>query len=140
MWFDKNSDDVVYVDIREVVKPQVLADTRNLPFRKDSFDLVLFDPPFTDTKQKGESNDYWVRLWYGSFSKKEIINLIYRTSRQIAPVLKANGHLIFKWGDNMINLTTIVSLMEPFKALFGHKTASRSINKNSVYWLYMVKR
>lgn len=55
-WFDKENEDVTYMDIREVetelsdgrmleVKPDVVADFRDMPFEDETFHLVVFDPP-----------------------------------------------------------------------------------------------
>lgn len=55
-WFDKNHEDVIFMDNRElsttlcdgrklIVKPDLIADFRNMPFDDESFYLVVFDPP-----------------------------------------------------------------------------------------------
>ena len=55
-WFDKQNEDALYMDIREeeailcdgrqlIVKPDVVADFRNMPFADESFHMVVFDPP-----------------------------------------------------------------------------------------------
>ncbi len=54
-WFDKNCSFADYMDIREEtyeicgkkvnVKPDVVADFRNMPFKDNTYDLVVFDPP-----------------------------------------------------------------------------------------------
>lgn len=55
-WFDKENENVSYQDNREleaelcdgrklVVKPDQLADFRDMPYEDKSFKLVVFDPP-----------------------------------------------------------------------------------------------
>lgn len=55
-YFDKHNPDVVFMDNRKFtdtlcdgrafeVKPDVVADFRNIPFKDDTFNLVVFDPP-----------------------------------------------------------------------------------------------
>ena len=54
-WFDKENSFTTYMDIREEnyeicgkkinVKPDVVADFRNMPFDDSTYDLVVFDPP-----------------------------------------------------------------------------------------------
>lgn len=45
-YFDKHNPDVVFMDNRKfTVKPDVVADFRNIPFKDDTFNLVVFDPP-----------------------------------------------------------------------------------------------
>lgn len=55
-WFDKQNEDVLYMDNRQLsevlsdgrtlnVNPDVMADFRDMPFKDNSFYLVVFDPP-----------------------------------------------------------------------------------------------
>lgn len=55
-WHDRNNEHTFYVDCRKVdetlcdgrrleVKPDVLADFRNMPFLDNTFNLVVFAPP-----------------------------------------------------------------------------------------------
>lgn len=55
-WFDKEHKETVYMDRRTldttlcdgrklIVKPNILADFRNIPFDDETFYLVIFDPP-----------------------------------------------------------------------------------------------
>lgn len=39
----------VTVDIRSSVKPKIIADVRALPFRDNSFNFILADPPYGET-------------------------------------------------------------------------------------------
>lgn len=55
-WFDKEHEETVYMDNRTldttlcdgrklIVKPDVMADFCKMPFKDESFHLVVFDPP-----------------------------------------------------------------------------------------------
>lgn len=55
-WFDKNNPETVFMDKRNFtdilcdgrtleVKPDIVADFKNIPFKDNSFYLVVFDPP-----------------------------------------------------------------------------------------------
>lgn len=55
-WFDRANENVTFMDNREletelcdgrqlVVKPDIVADFRDMPFEDNSFHLVVFDPP-----------------------------------------------------------------------------------------------
>lgn len=55
-WFDKQNGEVLYMDNRQIhdtlcdgrkleIKPDVVADFRNIPFGDNTFYLVVFDPP-----------------------------------------------------------------------------------------------
>lgn len=55
-WFNKENKDTIYMDNRMedttlcdgrklIVKPDVIADFRKMPFKNESFYLIVFDPP-----------------------------------------------------------------------------------------------
>ena len=55
-WFDKRNPDVVFMDNRAMeqtlcdgrkleIKPDLVADFRNIPYPDESFYLAVFDPP-----------------------------------------------------------------------------------------------
>lgn len=55
-WFDKDNKDVLFMDCRELedtlcdgrrlnIKPDIVADFRRMPFKDNSFYMVVFDPP-----------------------------------------------------------------------------------------------
>lgn len=55
-YFDKENQDVIFADCREVettlcdgrallIKPDVKMDFRNMPYMDDAFKVVVFDPP-----------------------------------------------------------------------------------------------
>lgn len=76
LWFDKENPDVIYMDNRQLteilcdgrvlnIKPDVVADFRDMPFEDETFYLVVFDPPHL-TKAGKES---WLAKKYGVLSK-----------------------------------------------------------------------
>lgn len=75
-WFDKNRNDTVYMDNREiedvlcdgrklVIKPDIIADFRNIPFDNNIFKLVVFDPPHL--VRVGDKS--WLTKKYGRLSE-----------------------------------------------------------------------
>jgi len=136
-WFDKENDDVVFMDQREletelsdgrklIVKPDVVADFRNMPFENESFHLVVFDPPHLLkvgdeswlAKKYGKLNEYWpsdLRLGFGECMR----------------VLKPNGTLIFKWNEDQIPLKEVLRCFDQ-KPLFGNK-------RSKTHWLVFMK-
>jgi ubiquinone/menaquinone biosynthesis C-methylase UbiE len=55
-WFDKRNPSVLFADIRDLeselcdgsilkVKPDIVADFRKMPFKDETFKMVVFDPP-----------------------------------------------------------------------------------------------
>lgn len=44
-WYDKSNPNVVFMDNRKEICPDIVADFRHMPFEDKTFSLVLFDPP-----------------------------------------------------------------------------------------------
>lgn len=75
-WFSKNNKKTIYMDNRKIeevlcdgrkleIKPDILGDFRNIPFKNNSFYLVVFDPPHL--KQVGETS--YMAKKYGKLGK-----------------------------------------------------------------------
>ena len=125
MWFNKHNPDVVFCDKRTEshvlcdgrvidIIPDIQADFTNLPFPKDTFYLVVFDPPHL--KKIGEKS--WMYKKYGKLSdnwEKDIKAGFNECMR----VLKPNGTLIFKWNENQVKLNDVLKIIDE-KPLFGH--------------------
>lgn len=136
-WFDRENKDVVFMDNRElettlcdgrklIVKPDVIADFRNMPYEDNSFYLVVFDPPHL--KQAGESS--WLAQKYGKLGK-DWENDVKRGFDECMRVLKQNGTLVFKWNEEQIALKEVLKAIgrEP---LFGNK-------RSKTHWLVFMK-
>lgn len=136
-WFDKQNSDTVYMDNRELedtlcdgralkVKPDIVADFRDMPFDDNSFSLVVFDPPHLHTI--GETS--WMAKKYGKLGQdwKEDIR---KGFAECFRVLKPDGVLIFKWNEEQVNVTQVLKLA-PQKPLFGNR-------RGKTHWLVFMK-
>ena len=136
-WFDKEHEDVLYMDNRQLnttlsdgrtlnVNPDVVADFRDMPFDDDSFHLVVFDPPHLI--KAGENS--WLAKKYGKlddlwqFDIKQGFNECMR-------VLKKNGTLIFKWNEDQIPLQEVLQAIDA-SPLFGNR-------RSKTHWLVFMK-
>ena len=104
-WFNKENEDAIYMDNRTentrlcdgrklIIKPDIIADFRDIPFEDESFYLVVFDPPHLI--RAGEKS--FLKLKYGRLDttwKDDIKQGLSECWR----VLKKNGTLIFKWNE-----------------------------------------
>lgn len=139
-WFDKENPDVEFMDIRSEehilcdgrkleIKPTTIGDFTNIPFRNESFKLVVFDPPHLKTL--GEKS--WMRIKYGKLydgwqqTLSKAFNECFR-------VLEPNGILVFKWNEVEIPVSEILKLTNQ-KPLIGHKSGKRS----DTHWILFMK-
>lgn len=136
-WFNKDNEDVVFMDKREEahtlcddrtleIKPDVVADFRDMPFEDNSFYLVVFDPPHL--KQVGENS--WLAKKYGKLDELWSID-IRQGFDECMRVLKPNGTLIFKWNEEQISLQEILEVID-MQPLFGNRRAK-------THWLTFMK-
>ena len=137
-WFDKEHPAAVYMDNRQLettlcdgrtleVRPDVVADFRDMPFDDESFSLVVFDPPHL--VRAGEKS--WMRLKYGCLEKDTWRGDLKRGFDECLRVLKENGVLIFKWNEDQIKLGELLGAIEA-RPLFGDK-------RSKTHWLVFMK-
>ena len=136
-WFDKNNKNTIYMDNRETeerlcdgrilkIKPNVKGDFRNIPFKDNTFCLVVFDPPHL--KKVGEKS--WLAKKYGKLDANWRED-IKKGFEECMRVLKKNGILIFKWNEQQIKLKEILEIID-FQPLFGNK-------RDKTHWLVFMK-
>ncbi|WP_416353768.1 class I SAM-dependent methyltransferase [Agrilactobacillus fermenti] len=131
-WFDKQNSNAIFTDERsEVVemkdrghmrkleiKPDVIADFRNLPFQDESFYLVVFDPPHL--LRAGPNS--WLRKKYGVLNHDTWQLDLNQGFHEAMRVLKPYGTLIFKWNEEQIKTSEVLKHID-YKPLFGDKRA-----------------
>ncbi|EGO63572.1 class I SAM-dependent methyltransferase [Acetonema longum] len=136
-WFDRAEPHTVYVDNREtidtlcdgrqlIVKPDIIADFRNLPFPDNSFYLVVFDPPHLI--RGGEKG--WMVKKYGKLTGNWRDDIKTGFS-ECMRVLKPNGTLIFKWNEEQIPQKEVLQAIG-HKPLFGDR-------RTKTHWMTFMK-
>lgn len=140
-WFDKQDPRAVFSDIRSEnhtlcdgraleIKPDVVADFRNLPFDDESFNLVVFDPPHLE--RCGPNG--WQGKKYGILNKDTWREDLAGGFSEAFRVLKTNGVLVFKWNEIQIPVGQILELTKQ-KPAFGHRSGKRS----DTHWICFIK-
>lgn len=141
MWFDHNNPICLYVDNRELepvelcdgrlfqVKPDMIADFRNLPFPSNTFNLVVFDPPHLIRV----SNQAYLKLKYERLSESWESDLKAGFD-ECMRVLKDYGTLIFKWSEIQIPTSKVIKAIG-HKPLFGHISGKSS----KTHWMTFMK-
>lgn len=126
-WFDKENPNTIFMDNRQLedtlcdgrkleIKPDIVADFRNIPFSNNSFKLVVFDPPHLI--KVGENS--WLAKKYGKLTEnwKEDIKQGFKECMR---VLESYGVLIFKWNEQQIKLKEILDIID-YEPLFRKQT------------------
>lgn len=136
-WFDKDNKNTIFMDNRELedilcdgrklkIKPDIVADFREIPFENNSFNLVVFDPPHL---LKIGENSYMAKK-YGKLTDNWRQD-IKQGFNECMRVLKQNGILVFKWNEQQIKLREILEIIN-YKPLFGNR-------RDKTHWLVFFK-
>lgn len=139
-WFNPNHEHTVYGDNRTLettlcdgrglsIRPDVQFDFTALPFPSASFNLVVYDPPHL----KSLGDKAYMALKYGRL----IGNWEYMLSRgfdECFRVLRTGGTLIFKWNEDQIPVSKVLSLCRQ-PPLIGHKSGKNS----KTHWISFMK-
>lgn len=137
-WFDKQNENVVFIDNRMLedtlcdgraleVKPDVIADFRSMPYKSETFRLIVFDPPHLI--KAGDNS--WLAKKYGKLNIDTWKDDLRQGFNECMRVLEDKGVLIFKWNEEQIKLKEVLSAIE-YKPLFGNK-------KSKTHWLVFMK-
>jgi len=135
IWFNRLHPSTVYVDIRPEMIPSVIADTQQLPFKENFFDLVVFDPPHVTCGPRSVMAKY-----YSSMEAEDIKRLIQLTSNEAYRVTTSTALMAFKWNDHDVKLERVIKLMEGWEPLFGQRVAGRTKHRSGTYWCMLRKR
>ena len=136
-WYDKENPNVIFADNRElrttlcdgralVVQPDEKIDFRNMPYKNDTFKMVVFDPPHLIHAGKKS----WIRQKYGILPS-DWAGYISQGFDECMRVLEPYGTLIFKWSDEQIKVSEVLSKIK-YKPLFGDK-------RSKTRWIVFMK-
>ncbi len=140
MWFDHNNPLCLFLDNRSfettlsdgrefMVKPDIIADFRNLPFPDNTFRLVVFDPPHL----RYASDNSWLYTKYGRLHNKWQEDMC-KGVNECMRVLMDYGVLIFKWSEIQIPVRKVLAAIGR-KPLFGHISGKSS----KTHWMTFIK-
>jgi hypothetical protein len=122
--------------------PHVQATFEHLPFKNDSFNVILFDPPFLIDRRSLSGHDYRCRYFqhytvpinnsghaapigevYGLWvSRGQLRKQLYRAFTELKRILAPEGRIIFKWTDSDASIKYALSLKN---GLMVEKTLTR---------------
>lgn len=140
-YFDSEDDRVLFGDIRSEqhvlcdgraleINPNQLMDFRDLPFRDNTFAVVIFDPPHL-VKAGPKS---WQAAKYGRLSRDTWRTDLASGFQECFRVLRPDGVLIFKWAETQIPVSQILALT-PHRPLIGHRSGKQA----KTHWITFMK-
>lgn len=144
-YFDKEDERVLFQDIRSIettlcdgryfeIKPDVLADFKDMPYPDNTFRMVVFDPPhLLYNRENTKPPTGWQSIKYGALylDWRETLS---KGFKECFRVLKPGGFLIFKWNEVDIKVSEVLKLA-PEKTIFGHLSGKRS----NTHWICFMK-
>ena len=136
-WFDKENPDVIFMDNREledtlcdgrklIIKPDIWADFRDIPYPDNTFKLVVFDPPHLIRAGKTS----WLAKKYGVL-KETWPTDIKQGFNECMRVLDDYGVLVFKWNEEQIKQSEILKVIKQ-RPLFGDR-------RGKTHWMVFMK-
>ena len=112
-----------------IIDPDIIADVTNLPFKDESYYLVVFDPPHMNTL--GENS--WMAKKYGKLPE-DWKSFMKTAFSECWRVLKKNGTLIFKWNESDIPLSEVLKCTN-LKPLLANKRPKQT----KTHWIIFFK-
>ncbi|EAA4605658.1 TPA: class I SAM-dependent methyltransferase [Salmonella enterica] len=140
-WLDKNDSRALFSDIRAeehtlcdgrrlVIRPDLIADFRALPFADASFPVVVFDPPHLERV----GDNAWMGKKYGRLNKDTWRSDLQAGFKEAFRVLRPQGVLIFKWNETQIPVSQILALTD-VKPIIGQRTGK----SDKTHWIIFIK-
>jgi len=142
-WFDKTQKNTIFMDIREVekgtiemqpnwcIKPNIIGDYRDMPFRDKSFKLIVWDIPH----MLGKKISGIIQTKYGYLDRDNYEEDLKKGFKEIWRILDDYGVLEFKYADVNVPIKQILELF-PVKPLFGTPTKK---GVNNTFWFCFMK-
>jgi len=129
------------VPVSITVKPKVLASMKCIPFKDESIDIIVMDPPHLNLGKNGKS---FMAKAYGSWDKSEVVSTIYRANIEFNRVLKKNGTLIIKVmpedSDRYISLLSNFIFFLPIHTIRQQGCFTNKEAKAAAFWCVGIKK
>jgi len=133
--------DVLFLDMRYEVEPDVCGNNERLPFRDNIFDVVVYDPPHV-IREEHETyfrTEFGKRYWAWK-SVRDFVNNIKKVNVEAYRVTKPNGIMVFKWIDRYIPIDRVLVFLDKWIEYKRVKRISKSYHGNNTTYLVWLKR
>ena len=150
MWKGKTQN-VLFLDVRKEVKPDIVASNEYLPFKNETFKRVVYDPPHLIqpninvttsriSKDLAKRYSYWTK-------KEHLMRNIILVNKEVYRVLSGNGILFCKFTptrDGHVTVEMFIRILENFevKRIRRDRSKVKTLHgsKDYVYHITMGKR
>jgi len=144
IWHPNNKDreNTLYIDKRKEepgftgqegrtfsIQPDEIQDFRNLPYKDESFKLVIFDPPHVIKETGMENLSGYVEKSYCALDAETWQHDLKKGFQELFRVLEIGGTLVFKFADNAADFNEVLDLA-PVDPLLGTMTKKSSRCEN----------
>lgn len=150
IWHPENKDreDTLYIDKRKeepgfhgqkgrtyAVQPDEIQDFRNLPYKDESFNLVVFVPPHEVTENGMKKLTGRIHKKYGALHAETWRKDLKQGFKELWRVLDTGGTLVFKFSDRTVDFKEVLA-QAPVNPLFGTTTKQKSNVENRWFVFY----
>lgn len=150
IWYQKDNPFTVFMDMRKGdfiaetdnmnkegvrtwrVHPDILAKWQHLPFKDNSFDMVVFDPPHLICNSNNRISGMAIK--YGFLYNQSWREQIRIGAAELFRALKPEGIFILKWCEKDKKIEDVLELL-PYKPMFGTRTGQ----SNKTHWILFLK-
>jgi hypothetical protein len=163
MWEEKSVEGIIYTDCETKLqrKPTIFSDCRCLPFQKETFDTIFFDPPhawgmdnhvffsFPNTAlQQEKYPDYKkesIPSYYGVDrykSRSQLVAYLYRAEKELKRVLKIDGILWLRWSNlDSMDEHQALNIFNNWHICTRHEVvSSMSRSESKSFWFMLMKK
>lgn len=149
IWYQKENPYTIFMDMRQgtfstktdntskqsvrlwKVYPDILAKWQYLPFKNNSFDMIVFDPPHIFRNEHTKISTMMIKYGNLNQSWREEIRI---GAAELFRALKPNGLFILKWSETDISINEILKLIS-YPPMFGTRTGQA----NNTHWITFIK-
>jgi len=132
--------DVLFLDKREEVKPDIVADNEHLPIKDNCFKYVVYDPPHMIRDIGTFYKTHFGNRFWAFESKNEMLKNFANVNREAYRVAE---NMIFKWSEikkRGLTLDEVLKLLDLWEIVKIDKKKNLGYTKNPVYYVWLRRK
>ena len=129
MWLNTHDPNVIYMDQKREVKPDIVAVWQYLPFRDGSIEEAVQDPPHMLYESKGKPMGFSFKERYGILDRVTWQKDLGAAYQELMRVLEPDGMLLVKWNDNHVSVKRFLSCFPDTPVSMASMAASRGVRR-----------